>query len=179
MKKALAIILCVVAVCFASCNKEPEEKPNQKFIGSYQGKVTGNITVKGQVPGMEPMEMPFDSLEMDLIMSITAGNKDDKVVASCTIIEENLNFQEETQILNGTVNGDAVDFDPLTINRDIDSSHANITIDLSGNKVNGITLNIAGNITGDGTAVIDLIPIPIPITFNGTINGTLNKLLAE
>ena len=169
MKKVLAIILCVVAVCFASCNKE---KPNQKFIGSYQGKVTGNITVKGQVPGMEPMEMPFDSLEMDLIMSITAGNKDDKVVANCT-------FMEETHTLNGTVNGDAVDFDPLTISRDIDSSHANITIDLSGNKVNETTLNIAGNITGDGTAVIEFVPIPIPVTFNGTINGALNKLLAE
>ena len=169
MKKALAIILCVVAVCFASCNKE---KPNQKFIGSYQGKVTGNITIKGQIPGMEPQEMPFDSLEMDLAMSITAGNKDDKVVANCTIMEE-------THTLNGTVNGDAVDFDPLSISRDIDSSHANITIDLNGNKVNESTLNIAGNITGDGTAVIDLIPIPIPITFNGTINGTLNKLLAE
>ena len=169
MKKALAIILCVVAVCFASCNKE---KPNQKFIGSYQGKVTGNITIKGQIPGMEPQEMPFDSLEMDLAMSITAGNKDDKVVASCT-------FMEENHTLNGTVNGDAVDFDPLTISRDIDSSHANITIDLSGNKVNESTLNIAGNITGDGTAVIDLIPIPIPVTFNGTINGALNKLLAE
>lgn len=169
MKKALAIILCIVAVCFASCNKE---KPNQKFIGSYQGKMTGNITIKGQIPGMDPMEMPFDSLEMDLIMSITAGNKDDKVVANCTIMEEN-------HTLNGTVNGDAVDFDPLTISRDIDGSHVNITIDLSGNKVNETTLNIAGNITGDGTAVIDLIPIPIPITFNGTINGTLNKLLAE
>lgn len=169
MKKALAIILCIVAVCFASCNKE---KPNQKFIGNYQGKVTGNITIKGQIPGMEPQEMPFDSLEMDLAMSITAGNKDDKVVANCTIMEE-------THTLNGTVNGDAVDFDPLTISRDIEGSHANITIDLSGNKVNESTLNIAGNITGDGTAVIDLIPIPIPVTFNGTINGTLNKLLAE
>ena len=169
MKKALAIILCIVAVCFASCNKE---KPNQKFIGNYQGKVTGNITIKGQIPGMEPQEMPFDSLEMDLAMSITAGNKDDKVVANCTIMEEN-------HTLNGTVNGDAVDFDPLTISRDIDNSHANITIDLSGNKVNESTLNIAGNITGDGTAVIELIPIPIPVTLNGTINGTLNKLLAE
>ena len=172
MKKALAIILCIVAVCFASCNKE---KPNQKFIGSYQGKVTGNITIKG----MEPIEMHFDSLEMDLALSITAGNKDDKVVASITIMKENLNLLEGTQTLNGTVNGDAVDFDPLTISRDIEGSHANITIDLNGNKVNGNTLNIAGNITGDGTAVIDLIPIPIPITFNGTINGTLNKLLAE
>ena len=167
MKKALAIILCVVAVCFASCNKE---KPNQKFIGSYQGKMTGNITIKGQIPGMDPMEMPFDSLEMDLIMSITAGNKDDKVVANCTIMEEN-------HTLNGTVNGDAVDFDPLTISKDIEGSHANITIDLSGNKVNENTLNIAGNITGDGTAVIELIPIPIPVTFNGTISGALNKIL--
>ncbi len=164
MKKALAIILCVVAVCFASCNKE---KPNQKFVGNYQGDVTANFTITalGQVLPMDPVEMP-------MTMNITAGTNDDEIVAICTI-------QEETRTLNGTVNGDAVDFSPLVINEDIEGSQVNITIDLDGNKVNENTLNVGGSISGDGNIITDDIPMPIPVTMTGTASGVLNKLVAE
>lgn len=165
MKKALAIILCVVAVCFASCNKEPEEKPNQRFIGNYQGNVTIDFTISalGQVLPMEPVETP-------MAMNITAGSNDNEIVAICTI-------QEEARTLNGTVNGDAVDFSPIDINENIEGSQVNITIDLDGNKVNENTLNISGSLSGDGNYNAD--GLSIPVTMTGTASGVLNKLIAE
>ena len=165
MKKALAIILCAVAVCFASCNKEPEEKPNQRFVGNYSGDVTANFNISalGQAVPMEPVEMP-------MTMSITAGSNDNEIVAICTI-------QEEARTLTGTVNGDAVDFSPLVINENIEGSQVNITIDLDGNKVSENTLNVAGNMSGEGTLLVE--GYPIPVTMTGTASGVLNKLVAE
>lgn len=167
MKKALAIILCVVAVCFASCNKEPEEKPNQKFIGSYQGNSIVDLTISafGQT-------LPFDSIPANVAMEINAGSADDKVVANFTI-------ENETRTLNGTVSNDEISFEPLTVKENIEGSQIDITINLNGNKVNNNTLNLNGNITGSGTIVIEDFPTPISATITGTINGTLNKLLAE
>ena len=105
MKKALAIILCVVAVCFASCNKE---KPNQKFIGSYQGNSIVNLTISalGQT-------LPFDSITANVAMEITAGSADDKIVANFTV-------ENETRTLNGTVNNDEISFEPLTVKENIE-----------------------------------------------------------
>ena len=164
MKKALAIILCVAAVCFASCNKE---KPNQKFIGSYQGNSIVDLTISalGQT-------LPFDSITANVAMEITAGSADDKIVANFTV-------ENETRTLNGTVNNDEISFEPLTVKENIEGSQIDITINLNGNKVNNNTLNLNGNITGSGTIVIEDFPTPIPATITGTINGTLNKLLAE
>ena len=164
MKKSLAIILCVVAVCFASCNKE---KPNQKFIGSYQGNSIVDLTISafGQT-------LPFDSITANVAMEITAGSTDDKVVANFTI-------ENKTRTLNGTVNNDEISFEPLTVKENIEGSQIDITINLNGNKVNSNTLNLSGNITGNGTIVLEDFPMPIPATITGTINGNLNKLLAE
>ena len=164
MKKALAIILCVAAVCFASCNKE---KPNQKFIGSYQGNSIVDLTISalGQT-------LPFDSITANVAMEITAGSADDKIVANFTV-------ENETRTLNGTVNNDEISFEPLTVKENIEGSQIDITINLNGNKVNNNTLNLNGNITGSGTIIIEDFPTPIPATITGTINGTLNKLLAE
>ena len=164
MKKALAIILCIVAVCFASCNKE---KPNQKFIGSYQGNSIVDLTISalGQT-------LPFDSITANVAMEITAGSTDDKVVANFTI-------ENKTRTLNGTVNNNEISFEPLTVKENIEGSQIDITINLNGNKVNSNTLNLSGNITGNGTIVLEDFPMPIPATISGTINGTLNKLLAE
>ena len=126
MKKALAIILCVVAVCFASCNKE---KPNQKFIGSYQGNSIVDLTISalGQT-------LPFDSITANVAMEINAGSADDKVVANFTI-------ENETRTLNGTVNNDEISFEPLTVKENIEGSQIDITINLNGNKVNNNTTN--------------------------------------
>lgn len=164
MKKALAIILCVVAVCFASCNKE---KPNQKFIGSYQGNSIVDLTISafGQT-------LPFDSITANVAMEITAGSADDKIIANFTV-------ENETRTLNGTVNNDEISFEPLTVKENIEGSQIDITINLNGNKVNNNTLNLNGNITGSGTIIIEDFTTPIPATITGTINGTLNKLLAE
>ena len=164
MKKALAIVMCIVAVCFASCNKE---KPNQKFIGSYQGNSIVDLTISalGQT-------LPFDSITANVAMEITAGSTDDKVIANFTI-------ENKTRTLNGTVNNNEISFEPLTVKENIEGSQIDITINLNGNKVNSNTLNLSGNITGNGTIVLEDFPMPIPATISGTINGTLNKLLAE
>ena len=163
MKKALAIALCVLAVCFASCNKE---KPNQQFVGNYHGNVTANLTIAAL-----NTTMPMEPTDMEMTMNITAGAKDDEIVAVCTI-------QEETRTLNGIVSGNDVDFDPLIINENVEGSQINITIDLNGTLA-GTVLNVNGTITGSGTIIYDDFSTPIPVTLTGTASGALNKLVAE
>lgn len=161
MKKTLAIVLCILAVCFASCNKE---KPNQKFIGAYNGNMTTDIIGTAM---NQSIPLPVDTVEV--AMTINAGEKDTEVVANCTI-------QEETRTLKGTVNESTVDFEPLTISYNVEGSSASITIDLNG-TLNGTALNVTGAISGNGTFVYE--NFPILFTLSGTTNGILNKLLLE
>ena len=161
MKKALAIILCVVAVCFASCNKE---KPNQKFIGNYNGDVTAEYKLSAL-----GYDLDGDPLETNLTMVISAGQKDDQVVAICTI-------EDESRTVNGTVTDNFVDFDPLVINEDIEGSQVNITVDLNG-TLNDNVMNVTGTLAGSGTIIYEEFPTPIPFTMTGTVNGALNKLV--
>lgn len=157
MKKALAIVLCVLAVCFASCNKE---KPNQKFVGNYNGEMIADITISalGQ-------SMPIDSVAMPLNMEITAGNKNDEVVAICTIEEEECTF-------NGIVNGDNVDFDKTTISKEVEGSLVDLTIDLNGTLA-GAILNVNASLEGSGNVVME--GYQIPVTLTGKAYGALNK----
>lgn len=161
MKKALAIILCIVAVCFASCNKE---NANQKFIGNYSGNMTAILTLSaiGQQMNTDPIEVPTE-------LQISAGNSGDKVVALFTI-------EEETRTLTGTANDNVVDFDPLVIDAVVEGLEVSMTIDLDG-ILDGTSLNVTGNINGSGTIVDEQLPMPMPFTASGTANGILNKVV--
>ena len=161
MKKALAIVLCVLAVCFASCNKE-KEKPNQKFVGCYNGNICINATISA-----EGQLMPIDSIEAALSMDIQAGEKDNEITAICR-------FEEEERTLNGTVTENNVDFEPITIYENQDGIEVRGDIHLKG-VLNGTMLDINGDVTGSGNITIELLPAPIPVTLSGTITGTLNQ----
>lgn len=164
MKKALAIVMCIVAVCFASCNKE---KSKQKFIGNYRGELNGSVVMTIPVIG----EIPFDSLTMDLSMEISAGNADNKVVAKCPL-------NDEVYTINGTTKNNVVSFEPLVIKRSEEGAEANVSIDLTG-TLDGNKLNVNGKISGQGTAVDEMFPTPVNVTISGILTGTLNKVAAQ
>jgi hypothetical protein len=167
MKKALLVIMCCVALVFCSCNKE---EANEKFVGTFSGKTTATATVIfPQLSMSETMDEEFY-----LTMVIAAGEESDQVIATCS-------FEDEAFTLNGTVDGDNVDFETIStnINESVDgmSIQVSTSIDLNGTLIsNGLSLN--GTIEGDGSVSTPVsgVSISSPITIEGTIAGNLAKL---
>lgn len=165
MKKSLlTVAFCCIVMLFASCKKEAA---NEKFIGTYNGQATLSATIN--TPGIGQMPM---SRTTEIVMSIAAGDADNRVVATITAAGE-----EETEpfVINGTVEGTKIDFDDYNRTETVEGSTITAEGDLDA-TLSGNVLTLDGELEGSGTIVMEELPMPMPITVKGTITGNLNKV---
>lgn len=174
MKKALLAMVCLLAV-FASCNKE---KPNEKFIGNYKA---DNMELKATLKTTDPTaQQLIDGQELpvafdDVLLSISAGDKKDKVAAVLTVEGDNYTF-------NGTCSGDVIDFEQTTLVIEKDGGaqgfkfKINAVVDASAKLNSEGQLLYSGTFTGDGTASATVYGMNISAPFtmeNGKIEMTI------
>jgi hypothetical protein len=164
MKKTFIIALCCLTALLAACNKE---KPNEKFVGDYEGSGVVNATMT--VAGIYPQE--FNDVDLPIKINIAAGDADNKVIL--TYINAEL---DETYTATGTVNGNDIDFDPVTINTVVESYEVEATLDLDG-SLSGNDLTLNGSVKGGGTFAQS--GFQAPYTIEGTMTGTVTKIVVN
>ncbi len=180
MKKALLAMVCVLAM-FASCNKE---KPNEKFIGNYKA---DNMELKATIRTSDPAaQQLIDGHELpvafdDVLLSITAGDKKDKVAAVLTVEGDNYTF-------NGTCNGDVIDFEQTTLVIEKNDANQgfkfqiNAVVDASAKLNSEGQLLYSGTFTGSGTASASVLGMNISAPFtmeNGKIEMTIFQPISK
>ena len=165
MRKTVFIAMFFIAALFVACNKE---KPYEKFVGAYTGTVLleGTVNLATPVPSSVPSEV---TLPLDI--NLQAGDADDKL--KLVFSQEN---EDQNYVVEGTVSGNTVVFEPFVLKKDIDGSEVDITLNMDG-TLEGITLSLSGTFSGSGNKLVST--MLVPFTVDGTVTGTLDKLLAE
>ena len=174
MKKTLVMMMCFLAIAFASCRPDPEPEPeptpeptNQKFIGSYTGAIVLNGTLS--VPQAQQYSMPIEGVSVDLTAVITAGSNDEMVHVVFTMNKEDY----ET---DAAVSGNSIDFGVLSYNYK-ESNGSDVMIQMTPTSIlEGNVINMSGPFTGEGQALFPALPVPVPLTAEGTFTGTLTKI---
>ncbi len=165
MKRTFIIALCCLTALLAACNKE-DPKPYERFVGIYEGSGLVNGTMTTVFLNQE-FNQDFNDIELQMKINLAPGDADDKVVL--TYLNDEL---EETYTATGTITGDNVDFDPVTINTTVENYVVSATLDMTG-ALNGTGLTLNGTVTGEGT--ISEGELNLPYTIAGTMVGTLTK----
>lgn len=164
MKKTLIIALCCITVLFAACKKE---KPYEKFVGMYDGEVLINGTF--QVPLFPQLNRIIENEPFKLDFTLTQGSNDNQV-----ILTYKPQGQNETYATTGNIKDNFVDFEPITVNQDIDQSHLNATIDLEGTIADN-QLALEGTMSGKGSLMYGEMTFPVNYTIDATLNGTIQR----
>lgn len=178
MKKTLVLLMCCLAMAFASCHKDPQPTPenepaNKRFIGFYEGNIYLNGTANApQLAQFNmPDGLPLDSMMFQLTANITAGENDETANVLFTIISEPENQSYET---TGTVSGNTINFGDLTYHYVEGPSTFDVTLTLTGN-LNGNALTLTGPATGTGKVNIEGFPVPLDITVEANVDGIIRK----
>lgn len=177
MKKTLVLLMCCLAMAFASCHKDPQPTPqaepaNERFKGYYEGDIYLNGTATApQLAEFNMPSIPLDSMMFHLTAEITPADNDAKTNVLFTIISEPENQSYAT---TATANGNTISFGDLTYHYVEGPSTFDVTLTLTGN-LNGNTLTLTGPATGTGQVVIDGFPVSLDITVEANVSGDIKK----
>ena len=182
MKKYFAIAICCIAMIFSACTK-PEDTVNEQFLGNYSGKLVTRSTITF------PWDSESDISDMNLTMSLVAGEQDNQVVANCTAYGQNFT-------MTGTVNDGTITFASATITAaaseilnaaflnqfpnlsNVADATVTMTFDYTATLMHDEFLNkdflyLDGKTNGNLTVKILGLPVTCPI--RGTSIGRVNK----
>lgn len=170
MKKVFILMMCCIAMAFASC--KPEQEPaNQKFIGTYEGDIYINGTANSpQFADIMPEGIPLDSMGFHLTADITAGEKDDIVNVLFAIVDG-----DETHSYNttGSVNGNNIDFGDLSYTYVEGPNTLTVVLTLMG-VLNNDVIVLNGPATGNGKVVLEGFSMSYDPTLDLTITGEVD-----
>jgi len=174
MKKTLVLMMCCLALAFASCKSDKEqEAANKKFIGNFEGTIYLNGTANA--PQLEELGitqgLPLENMGFDLIADITTGSNDETVNVLFTIPGEP---EDQSYQTTGSCDGNTVSFGDLTYHYVEDANVFDVTLTLTG-ELNGETMTLTGPATGTGSVMLEGFPIPLDLNVTADVTGSIVK----
>lgn len=189
MKKHFVLAICCFALFFSSCNKTDDPNGNndnptyENYVGNYSGKLATYTKITF------PWDSESDINTMDLSMSITPGNEDNQVNASCVAYGQ-------TFSMTGSIADGKVTFEPVTISvaasqilnieflenlhlSDIVDATVELTYNYTGEMMHDNLLNVNYlylDGTNSGKLIINILGLPTSCPINGTAKGRVNRI---
>lgn len=164
MKKAFLIVLCSIAIVFASCKKPVEPEPidySTNYVGNYLGQFTLAITsMNNQATSLS---FPIDSIQMN----IAKGAEANTITATMTI-------DNEAYQAVGTATAEKADFGSIHLDLNKPDFTLNLDLRLESSPIQNDTLNIMGDFAGHGTIMFMGEEQPLN-EVSGNVNGKLGK----